>query len=71
MIVSGQLTREYALEELSEPLYDEAMMDEYIAIIKKNVGISDQEFEEIMAAPVRKHTDFKTDKMSVVIRKNY
>ncbi len=69
MIVSGQITREQALKELAEPLYDDKMMKEYISIIKKNVGITDQEFDDIMAAPVRKHTDFKTDKLSVMVRK--
>lgn len=34
MIVSGQMTREQALKELEEPLYDEKMMDGYISIIK-------------------------------------
>lgn len=69
MIVSGQMTREQALAELESPLYDEAQMAEYIAFIKKNLGISDAEFDAIMAAPVHEHTDFKTDQLGKIIRR--
>ena len=69
MIVSGQMTREEALKELSEPLYDEKMMNDYINIIKNRLGLSDKEFEEIMAAPAHQHVDYRTDKISVYIRK--
>lgn len=69
MIISDQMTREVALKELEEPLYDETMMDEYIAIIKKRLKLSDADFDRIMAAPTHQHTDYKTDKASVFIRK--
>lgn len=69
MIASGQMTRDEALKELSEPLYDENMMSEYIAIIKKRLGITDQEFDEIMKAPAHQHTDYKTDELYVWVRR--
>src|SRR5574344_179038 len=61
MISSGQMTREEALKEMSEPLYDEKQMAEYIALIKNRLGITDEEFENIMSAPTHQHTDYKTD----------
>ncbi len=61
MIVSGQMTREEALEELKEPLYSEEMMGKYIAVIKNKLLISDQEFEEIMAAPSCQHNQYKVE----------
>ncbi len=60
MIVSGQLTREQALAEYAQPLYDERLMVEYIAIIKDKLHISDAEFEEIMCAPTHQSTEYKT-----------
>ena len=60
MIVSGQMTREQALKDLAEPLYDEKMMESYISIVCEKLKISDAEFQEIMAAPTHAHTDFKT-----------
>lgn len=59
MIVSGQTTREKALKELEEPLYDEAMMAEYIADIKEKLQITDEEFESFVNGPIRLHQDFK------------
>ncbi len=59
MIVSGQMTREEALRELREPLYDETMMQSYIKHIKEALEITDEEFEEIMSAPTHQHDDFK------------
>lgn len=69
MIVSGQLSRDKALEELNKPMYDKELMDEYISIIKCNLDISDAEFIEIMEAPTHQHTDYKTDKLANFIRK--
>lgn len=69
MIVSGQMSREKALTELSEPLYDEAMMEKYIALIKERLGLSDVDFERIMSAPAHEHTDYKVDKLDPIIRK--
>lgn len=69
MIISDQMTRDEALKELQEPLYDETMMNEYISMIKKNLGISDKEFEDIMNAPSHEHEDYKTDKFGDLIRK--
>ncbi len=61
MIVSGQMTREEALKELEEPLYDEKMMKKYIALIKKNLKISDEEYEKIMEAPVHQHQEYAVE----------
>ncbi len=64
MIVSGQMTREEAMSELEKPVYDEKMMAEYIEIIKTRLGLSNEEFDAIMAAPTHEHEEYKTDKFS-------
>lgn len=69
MIVSGQMTREEALIEISEPMYDEKMMSEYIDFIKERMKISDEEFSQLMAAPTHQHTEYKVDKWNKVLRK--
>ena len=68
MIVSGQLTRKDALELLEEPLYDEVLMNGYIEKIKQTIGISDEEFDNIMLAETHEHTDYKTDNIGKIIR---
>lgn len=67
MIVSGQMTREDALRELEEPLYDEKKMQDYIHLIKEKLNISDMEFDEIMNAPTHEHTDYKTEDKKIYL----
>lgn len=69
MIVSGQMTREEAMNQLSKPMYDEAMMEEYKSFICKKIGISKEELESYVTAKGHEHEDYKTDKVSVIIRK--
>ena len=68
MIISGQMTREEALEEYAAPMYDNAQMNEYIAFIKKRLHISDAEFDAIMAAPVHQHTDYAVEADTIPYR---
>ena len=58
MIMSGQMTREEAMQLLEEPLYDANQMKEYIGIIKERMKIDDHEFERIMNDTVHKHEDY-------------
>jgi N-acetyl sugar amidotransferase len=69
MIVSGQMSREKALEILKEPLYDEKEMEEEIDFILKRVDLSGDEFRNIMKAPPKKHTDYKTSLYAKVRKK--
>ena len=69
MIVSGQMTREEALKELERPVYDKELMFKYIQTIKERLNISDNEFEELMNAPIHQHNEYKVDKWSVLLRK--
>lgn len=61
MVVSGQMSREEALAELEKPVCDEQLLSAYIRIVKERLGISDAEFEQIMASPAKQHTDYPTD----------
>lgn len=61
MIVSDQMTREDALKELEEPIYDEAQMEDYLRLIKKGLNITDEEFENIMKAPTHSHEEYPVE----------
>lgn len=69
MIVSGQMTREEALEELKKPIYDETEMKSEISMLLKNLGISEAEFDEILKQKPKQHTDYKTDKITTIVNK--
>ncbi len=56
---------EEALREYNEPLYDEAVMSEYIGIIKDKLHMDDKEFEIIMNPPVHQHSDYMTEDETV------
>lgn len=60
MIVSGQMTRDEALAKLEEALYDPRELETDIAYFCKKLRISRQEFDALVAAPNRQHTDFPT-----------
>jgi N-acetyl sugar amidotransferase len=60
LIVSGQMSRDEALAELKKPLYDPQELETDIAFLCKKLRITPAEFEAIIAAPNRRHTDFPT-----------
>lgn len=60
MIISGQMNRVEALEELKKPLYDQEFLERDIAFILERLDMPRSEFELIMASPPRNHSQFKT-----------
>ncbi|MCG3189377.1 MAG: hypothetical protein LKCHEGNO_01751 [Burkholderiaceae bacterium] len=60
LIVSGQMTRDEAMAELAQPLYEPHELDTDIAYFCKKLRITRQEFETLMAAPAHHYTDFPT-----------
>ncbi|MBT8123018.1 MAG: N-acetyl sugar amidotransferase [Gammaproteobacteria bacterium] len=59
LVRSGQISREEGLKLLLEPFhYDDEVTD----IVKRRLGFSDEEFEEIMLQPRRTYRDFRTYK---------
>lgn len=61
LICSGQITREMAFEELKVPLYAENELRQEKEYILKKFGMTEEEFDKIMAGPIRKHKEFKTE----------
>lgn len=59
LIISGQMTREEALEEIRRPLYEYNQMEEDIKYILREIGMSHAEFDKIMKEPVKTHLDYK------------
>lgn len=60
-IMSGQIGREEALRELKKPLYDEKEFQRDKEYVLKKFGWTESEFEEIMALPIKRHDEYKTD----------
>jgi N-acetyl sugar amidotransferase len=62
LICSGQLGREEALKALDGPIYPPSELKTDMEYVRKKFGLTEKEFQEIMDLPIRKHSDFKTDK---------
>ncbi len=58
LIRSGQISRENAVEEMSAPTYPEDLQREDREYVIKKLGMTEQEFESIMAAPVKSYRDY-------------
>ncbi len=58
MICSGLMDRKTALAELSNPPGTPAEIQADKKFVLNKLGMSEEEFERIMKAPLRKHTDF-------------
>ncbi len=58
LIRSGQITRETALEEMSAPTYPEDMQRDDREYVIKKLCLTEKEFDDIMAAPVKTYRDY-------------
>lgn len=61
LICSGQITREEAFEEMKKPVYDPEQLKIDMDFVLKKLGLTPQEFEQIMKVPTRSHYDFPTE----------
>lgn len=68
MIISGQLSREEALKEFAEPIYDEQLMKEYISFIENQIGINDQDLNKLISSPVHQHNEYKTEDSTLLFK---
>lgn len=71
LIVSGQMSREEALDELNAPLYDPKELSEDTLYWTKKIGITKEEYDRVMIAQPRDYTDYpNSEKFYDWIRSN-
>ena len=68
LILSNQITRDEALEELSKVLYDKNELDEDIDYTLKKLGIDHNSWDDIMNLPIKKHSDYATHNDSFIFK---
>ena len=59
MICAEQITKEEALRELERPMYDAMELEQEIDFVSKKLQFSRKEFEDIIKAPPKKHSEYK------------
>jgi len=60
LIMSGQISRDRALEELKEPLYTPTDLRQEKEYVLKKLGLSNEEFDQYMKAPRVEHAFYGT-----------
>lgn len=58
MILSGQITREAALEEMQTSCYTQAMMEDDRQLVLKKLGVSIEEWDQLMSDPPHDHDEY-------------
>lgn len=61
LVCNGEMTRPGAMEELSKPTYEESKQKADKRYVAKKLGWSEDEFDEILERPPRRHEEFGTD----------
>jgi N-acetyl sugar amidotransferase len=61
LIMAGQMTREQALAEVSQPSGDPAQLRRDLEYVAKKFDLSVEAFEAIMALPVKTSDDYRSD----------
>ena len=65
LIIAQQMTREEALELMEEPLYFPQTLESDMQFFLEKMKLTKEEFDEIMAGPLRDHNEFPTFKWTV------
>lgn len=65
LIFDGQITKEFALQELQKPIYDLKLMTEDYEFVRKKLGFSESEFENYFTTPRVEHHSFEHDKKNI------
>ena len=60
LILTGQMTREEALEALKKPAYDSVTIDQEFEYVATKLGISVEELQSYMDAPNKTYKDYKS-----------
>lgn len=68
LIVSGQMSREEALKELSNQPYTDEDIQRTISSVLAKINMTKDEFDTIFNQPLKQHSDYETSSNSIFIR---
>ena len=61
LVASGEINRNQALEEMGNDVYGNNDLEQDRDFVIKKLGLTEDEFEAIMTAPVKKHADYPSN----------
>jgi N-acetyl sugar amidotransferase len=62
LVAAGQMTRSEALKKMTETIMDSEILKQDLEYVPKKLGLSEAEFEAILALPPKMHDDYPTNK---------
>lgn len=63
LILSGQITREEALNELKKDIYPPDLIDQDKEYVGKKLGLTEEEFDGIMALPIKSFREYPNSQL--------
>ncbi len=66
LIISEQISRQEAINELEKPLYDDNKLREDKAYFLKKLELTEKEFDDIMKLPVKSHLFYPSYKKKII-----
>jgi len=69
MIVSGQMTKEEAIEKLKEPQFEDRIINQEIDFVLNKIGLNKEDFDRIMDEPPKQHSDYRTSSVNKITGK--
>jgi N-acetyl sugar amidotransferase len=67
LIMNGEISRESAIEKLDNPPYDQVSMTEDKIYILKKLDIALNEYDQIIASPIRPYKDYKNNEFFIFL----
>ena len=71
LIRSGQISRDKAIEEIEKPIYDEKLLMQDSTYVVKKLGVSREEFDELMNKNVKSFNDYPNNYRKVMYLKRF
>jgi N-acetyl sugar amidotransferase len=62
LIFGGQITKDQAVDELAKPIYERQQFKDDFEFVLKKLGLTQQEFESLMAIPPQSHYEYDYEK---------
>lgn len=68
LVCGGQISREHALREIEKPICDELLLRQDREFVIRKLGITEAEFERIMALPPRSFWDYPSYEKTMALK---
>lgn len=69
LIISNQMTREEAIKNIENPIYNNEEMKKELDFILNKLDVSKDEFEKVFNSPGHQHTEYKTDRFYSIFKR--